>query len=101
MNAENQQPNSPALPESSCSAWLGEQWTEDDIHDARHVLSAVYEGVDCNLPISRMRELERRGLVADIIEGPKRGCKAGRYQYLWTDKLEQLVRASNACSPNA
>jgi hypothetical protein len=75
--------------------FLGERWTLDDVYDARHVLSAVYEGVDCGLSVARMRELERRGLVVDIVERPR-----GRYEYQWTPKLERLVEESRAISPD-
>lgn len=79
---------------------LGELWTRDELCDARHVLSCVYEGVDCSLPMDRLRELEKRGLVTDINLKPGRGRYANRYEYMWTDKLEELVKAYRTSSPN-
>lgn len=79
---------------------LGELWDMDEISKAKHVLSAVYEGVDCWLTIDEMRALEKRGLVTDVNVKPGRGRYAGRYEFRWADKLEALVEASRASSPN-
>lgn len=85
---------------AACKELLGELWTADEIADARQCLSCVFEGVDCSLPIERMRAIEKRGLVTDLDAKPGRGRYANRYEYMWTDKLEELVKASRASSPN-
>jgi len=83
-------------PDLRVSHFLGESWSFDELHNAKHVFSAICEGVDASLTVEEMRALEKRGLVTDIEEGPKRGCKAGRYKFMWTDKLEHLVAALRA-----
>lgn len=100
MNAPHVIEQPTALPAVACSEWLGEQWTHDELYKAKHVMSAVYEGVDVNLTIEEMRELEKRGLVTDIKVKPGRGRYAGRYGFEWTDKLEELVKAVRTSSPN-
>ena len=101
MSEKNITDSPEALPVVACSDLLGELWTGDELCDARHVLSCVYEGVDCSLPMDRLRALEKRGLVTDIDLKPGRGRYANRYEYMWTDKLEELVKAYRASSPNS
>jgi hypothetical protein len=94
-----EQPAAP--PAVACSDLLGELWTESELRQAKHVLSAVYEGVDAWLTIDEMRALEKRGLVSGLTLKPGRGRYANRYEYMWTDKLEKLVEAIRTSSPNS
>jgi nuclear transport factor 2 (NTF2) superfamily protein len=75
---------------------LGESWTTDELWDARHVLMAIYEGVDVHLTVGRMDELAARGLVHDVTRLPGRGRYANRFTFQWHDKLEQLFHAAAA-----
>lgn len=72
---------------------LGESWSQDELMDAKIVMSCIYEGVDCPLPVERMLELERRGLVTNIKAKRGRGRYANRFEFEWCDKLELLVKA--------
>lgn len=83
-----------------CKELLGEQWTEDELWDARHILLAVNEGVPVDLSADEMEKMAKRGLVYDIKRLPGRGRYANRYTFEWHDKLVTLVRAA-FCSPNA
>lgn len=72
---------------------IGEQWTDGELADAKHLFSAVCEGVDASISHERMTHLAERGLVENLERGPTRGRNAGRYTFLSTDKLENLFRA--------
>lgn len=75
---------------------LDELWTDAELWDAHHCLTAIYEGTDVNLTPIRMKELANRGLVHSVIRLPGRGKYAGRFKFQWHDKLASLVLAAKA-----
>ena len=68
-----------------------DDFTEDELMNARHVLLAIYEGVDANLSYEEAEALQTKGLLCDLVKLPGRGRYAGRFEFYWNDELKDIV----------